>query len=280
MNTLLERIPALDRRLIFLAVGLAVIIPIAWPVDLPGLRVTPEVRGVYDTIERLPANSVIAVSIDFDPSSAPETYPMGIAILHHAFSRNLRVIVLGLWQTGTGMAEEMTRMVAGEHEKKDGVDYVFLGWAPGRTNVIMGVGQDLMQTFPKDFYGHDTASLPVLSGVKSFRDVGYVISLASGDPGLEQWYIYGAEKYRFLLGGGTTAVMAPGMYPYLNAGQINGLIGGMKGAAEYESLIGRPDRATSGMGAQSYTHLLIVLLIALTNVAYFANRPKKEGIAR
>ena len=33
--------------------------------------------------------------------------------------------------------------------------------------------------------------------------------------------------------------MAPGLYPFLRSGQINGLIGGLQGAAEYETLIGQ-----------------------------------------
>ena len=266
MRTLAERIMSLDRRIIFVMVGLAVIIPIIWPLNLPGLRFSSEVRGVYDTIEHLP--------------SAPELYPMGVAILRHAFSRNLRVIVLGLWNTGTGMAEKITQNVAREFGKKDGVDYVFLGWAPGNVNVIMGLGQDLYRTFPRDFYGKETAGLSVLNGVRSLRDVGYVVSLAAGDPGIEAWYIYGAEKYRFPLGGGCTAVIAPGMYPYLKAGQINGLIGGMKGAAEYENLIRHPEKATAGMDAQSATHLLIVILILLTNVAYIITRRQRGGTAQ
>jgi len=275
MRAIAQRLVSLDRRIIFFLVALAVVLPIIRPLNLPGLRFTPEVRGVYATIERLPPNSPVVISVDFDPSTAPELYPMGVAILRHAFVRNLRVIVLGLWQTGTGIGEEMTRRVARELDKKDGVDYVFLGWAPGATNVIIGLGQDLYRTFPKDFYGKETMELPVLNGVRSLRDVGYVVTLAAGDPGIEAWYIYGAEKYRFPLGGGCTAVIAPGMYPYLNAGQINGLIGGMKGAAEYENLIRRPDRATAGMDTQSVTQLLIIVLILLTNVAYFLTRRQK-----
>jgi hypothetical protein len=215
--------------------------------------------------------------MDFEPSTAPELYPMGVAIMRHAFSRNLRVIVLGLWQLGTGMAEKMVRDTAREFNKKDGVDFVFLGWAPGTTNVIIGLGQDLYRTFPRDFYGKETAGLPVLNGVRSLSNVGYVISLAAGDPGIEAWYIYGAEKYRFPLGGGCTAVIAPGLYPYLNTGQINGLIGGMKGAAEYESLIRHPEKATAGMDVQSVTQLLIIILILLTNVAYFMIRRQQGG---
>ena len=44
--------------------------------------------------------------------------------------------------------------------------------------------------------------------------------------------------------------MAPGLYPLLRSGQINGLIGGLRGAAEYESLIGQKGTAVAGMDAR------------------------------
>ena len=41
------------------------------------------------------------------------------------------------------------------------------------------------------------------------------------------------------------------------------LIGGLAGAAEYETLIEHPDAATSGMRPQSVTHLVLIVFIAL-----------------
>lgn len=66
-----------------------------------------------------------------------------------------------------------------------------------------------------------------------------------------------------------TAVIAPGLYPFLDTGQINGLIGGLRGAAEYETLIGMKGKAVAGMDAQSATHFIIIGLIVLCNLFYF-----------
>ena len=81
--------------------------------------------------------------------------------------------------------------------------------------------------------------MPVLQGIANLRDVNYAISLGAGNPGVEAWYVFGKDKYKFELGGGCTGVMAPGLYPLLRSGQINGLIGGLRGAAVYETLIGQ-----------------------------------------
>ncbi|MBI2370983.1 MAG: hypothetical protein HYV08_12240, partial [Deltaproteobacteria bacterium] len=113
--------------------------------------------------------------------------------------------------------------------------------------------------------------------IRSLREVRYAVDLAAGTPGIETWYVYGKEKYGFELGGGSTAVSAAGLYPLLQTGQINGLIGGLRGAAEYETLLGQKGKAIAGMDAQSATHLLIIVLIVLCNVSFFLSRRAAGG---
>jgi hypothetical protein len=81
---------------------------------------------------------------------------------------------------------------------------------------------------------------------------------------------YGKE-----MGAGITAVMAPKFYAYVRSGQLVGLLGGMKGAAEYEELVGAKGMATSGMGAQSMVHVMIIIFVLLGNIAYFAGRGRQ-----
>jgi hypothetical protein len=50
------------------------------------------------------------------------------------------------------------------------------------------------------------------------------------------------------------------------------LIGGLRGAAEYEGLVGAKGRAIAGMDAQSATHLAIILLVVTCNLFYFSLR--------
>jgi hypothetical protein len=257
----------LDRRWIFLLIAIVTLIPLLYPMGLP-IRVSPEVQKVYDYIERLPEGTVVLLSLDFEPAGKPELYPMAIALLHHAFQQHLKVVGMTLWPAGTGMAESIFTQVAQENNKEKGVDYVFLGYAPGEANAIISMGQDLYAAFPTDYYGTAITELPLLKNVRTLRDVHYVISLSVGFPGLDTWYVYGKEKYGFELGGGCTAVSVPRFYPLLDTGQINGLLGGLRGAAEYEVLLQREGKAIAGMDAQSATHFLIIVLIVVCNIFY------------
>ena len=266
-----ERMLKIDRRIIFLVIGLCTLLPLLYPVGLP-IKISSEVRGVYDHIESLPEQSVFLLSIDFDPASKPELYPQAIALLRHAFRKNLRVITMTLWVSGTGMADQIVTQVAKEMSKEYGTDYAFLGWSPGGQAVIINMGQDLYSAFPSDYGGRPTKELAVLNGVRNLKDVGYMVDLGAGRPGVEEWYVFGKDKYKFELGGGCTGVMAPGLYPLLRSGQINGLIGGLRGAAEYESLIDQKGQAVAGMDAQSATHIAIIVLVIICNVFYLSLR--------
>jgi hypothetical protein len=64
--------------------------------------------------------------------------------------------------------------------------------------------------------------------------------------------------------------MAPEQYPFLDSGQLVGLLTGMKGAAEYEKLVGAPALATRGMLGQSAAVVLILVFIALGNAGQLA----------
>ena len=75
-----------------------------------------------------------------------------------------------------------------------------------------------------------------------------------------------------------TLISAPEYFPYVQSGQLSGLLGGLAGAAEYEEMIDRPGWGVTGMAAQSLAHVTIVLLIVLGNFVYFWNR--RQGVSR
>jgi hypothetical protein len=278
MSTFADRLLRLDRRIIFLLIGVMTLLPLLFPLGLP-VHVSPEVKKVYDHIESLPAGTSILLSFDFEPGGKPELYPMALALLRQAFQRNLKVLGVTLWPAGAGLAEAALTQVAQEAGKERGIDYVFLGYAPGEANAVISMGQDFRAAFPTDYAGTKIAEIPLLANVRSLRDIPYVISLSVGFPGIETWYVYGKEKYGFELGGGCTAVSAPRFYPLLNTGQINGLLGGLRGAAEYELLISKQAKAIAGMDAQSATHFLIIALIVIRNAAYFLTGQAKGRLS-
>ncbi|MGR3302091.1 MAG: hypothetical protein ACUZ8I_06245 [Candidatus Scalindua sp.] len=269
----MERLLNIDRRIIFAIVAVAVTIPLLIRFDLP-VPVTKEVRGIYDKIDSLSEGSHVLIAFDYDPASKEELQPMAVALLHHCFRKNIKVIGMTLNPGGTGLANSAITEVGKEYNKINGEDYVFLGYKTGVELVMINMGENIYSAFPKDFYGNTTADLPVLKGVQSLHDFDFVIDLASGSS-IEAWIAFGKEKYDFDLGAGCTAVIGPDMYPFLQSKQIEGLMSGLKGAAEYEILINRKSTAVAGMSPQSVAHVLVVLFVIFGNFLYFMTGRKK-----
>jgi hypothetical protein len=264
--SLLDRLSKLDRRVIFLTVALAVIVPIFLPLRLP-VEVSAPVRQLYQVIEELPEHSVVLISIDYDPSGAPELQPATLSLMRHCFRRNLRVMVLGLWAPGVPLGMQALEEVGEqEYQKQYGVDYVNFGYRPGGAVTLVNLGRDIHDVCRQDVYGTAVEDLPMMDDVKDASDIGLVISMSMGIPGSDQWIWYYHARYRGQLATAQTAIGAPRYYQYLQTGQLVGLVGGMKGAAEYERLVESPGLATVGMDSQSIAHLLIIGFVILGNV--------------
>ena len=269
----LETLAKIDKRYIFVLIALTVIVPLLFPIGMP-ITVTSEVKAVYDHIERIPPGSAILVALDYDPAALAELYPMTIAVLRHAYSRKIRVIGMTLWPTGATLGNLAMREAA-EGIAQAGEDYVYLGFVTGGLAVIMGMGEDISDVFPKDYSGNPISEIPAMKGIKNYKDIALIVDLAAGSTP-ETWIVFAGTTYDQTIAVGCTAVSAVGYYPYLNSKQIIGLIGGMKGAAEYEKLMDARGTATSGMDSQSITHIAIILLIVIANISYFAARREER----
>jgi hypothetical protein len=276
--TLHDRLLALDRRWVFGVLALFVIIPLFIDFTVP---VTPvkEVRVIYDFIEGLKPGDYVLLSLDYDPGSMAELNPVAYAMLEQCYAKKLKVITLTLSQTGAQMAEEIVKDVADScmlyhgFKPQRGIDYVYLGYKPYPGLIILGMGMNFRIPFPQDYYGSTLDSIPMMRGIKNYDNIKGVINLSAGNVS-DMWVANGNTRYNVKLALAMTGVMAADYYPYYQSGQIFGIIGGMKGAAEYERLCKNPGLAIEAMKVQVFAHIVIIIFIIIGNLAYFFGRRK------
>jgi hypothetical protein len=273
-TSIVEKLSNIDRRIIYMVIALAVIVPFFIPMELP-IYVSPPVQSVYDYIESLPEGGVVLMGFNFSPSTKPELYPMSLAILRHCYSRKLKVVGMTVYYSAAVLADEAMQTVAQEYGYEELRDYVYLGYKQGARQVMLGMGEDISDPFPSDYVGRPIEDIPMMENIKNYEDIDLVVDFGSGDSP-EWWVAYAGTRYHQTIAVGCTGVMASELYPYLKARQLVGLMVGLKGAAEYEKLIGKPAKASLGMKAQSIAHLAIILLVILGNVVYFLSRRKTE----
>ena len=278
---------SLDRRIIFLIVGLSVLIPLLKPewIDLP-IRPTPESQIVFDEINKLNAGDKILLSFEYSPSTKPEIHPMAIAILKHLYAKNIQVYGFALWPDGNFMSTEAFSEVSNDYDKKYGVDYVNLGYKPGQEAVIKGISSDIRTLYTVDLQGTSINDIPMMKDVINIEDFDFVFSLSAGYPGSKEWVQYACDPKNIPLSTGCTSIQVTDIMPYVENDQIRGILAGMPGAAEYESLVEaelekmemavKPGEASGMMAAQSIAHVVIVLFIIFGNISYFITRKKNR----
>ncbi len=266
-----ERVLSVDRRLIYAAMGVAVIIPAIFTMHIP-VTLSSEVRAVHEFTEEVKDGDILFLAIDFDPSTMAELLPMAEAVMRQVFENDGRLLMSSLSQFGPPMANELITRLAREYGKESGVDFVYLGYKPYPAITILAMGTDFRVPFPLDFYNQPTDELPMMAGVHNFDDVEGVIALCGGNAA-DMWITYGNAKYGMPVALGVTGVMAADYYQYLQSGQLFGLLPGIKGAAEYEQLTNTTGgEGLRGIPYQTTTHFVVLFFIILTNIAFFAQR--------
>jgi hypothetical protein len=358
-----EKFLSIDRRWIYLLIGLVVLVPFFFvkgnsmvervmlpapgssdstamiltpvgpsPLGLGQIVPSQEVISIYNLVDSLGPENAIMIGWDFDPGTEAENQPMGVALLRHAFSRRVPVFITAYSALGQGLAENGLASVfdqrvpgnfafvrwadweycreagrAGRDSLEavwetthdlpedmrgwvfEGVDLVHLGFLPYFGLVILGMGTSIVTQYPTDMYDNDISEMPILQAHRNLRKVDLAVTLA-GSAACMSWVVYGTSRVGLPVAFGVTAVMATDYFPYIQSGQIVGMLGGMRGAAEYEILIadggytvppGETDpvitgRGFRGMDVQSMTHILIILLVIMGNLAYFAGGIHKK----
>ena len=281
----------LDRRWIFLMMFLAVTVPI-YIIGRTG-KTFPEVpsklaQQVFHEIERLNPGDPILLSFDYDPASEGELGPMATAFVKHCAEKQLKMYFMALWPVGPQMIDNTIEKVI----KPDfpqlvyGTDYVNLGYKSGNEGVIKVIVTNLRELYTTDVKGTSLDNVPMMNGIENVQNFRLVINVSAGYAGTKEWVQYAVTPFpdKIRLVAGCTGVQAPLLYPYIPQ-QLPGLLGAIKGAAEYEKLVidkyggDTPDpkylEGLRRMGPQLVAHLLIIALIIVANILYFIEKRRE-----
>lgn len=298
--TFSDRINNLDRRWLYLLVGVFAVIPLLCPLGMP-VNISPAVQALYDRVESLEPGEIIMVSFDYGPSTGPENDPMADALIHHALTRDLRLVMLALYPIGglnEGL-EEMERCV-GPLDPPNGLlessiypgkfygqDFVYLGYKDGGLATMRQMNENIHTVFPEDYYGTPVTEYPLSNEVMGYGDIAFAFSVSTGIIG-EWWANTVNAQFGIPVACGCTAVSAPKYFAYYKAGQMFSLLGGLKGAAEYERLVcdnyplvkdqtlAQTFYAGKGWDVQSVVYSIITIFIILGNVAFLIERRRQR----
>ncbi|MCB5228829.1 MAG: hypothetical protein LHW44_01995 [Candidatus Cloacimonetes bacterium] len=235
-----ERIQKLDRRWIYIVVALAIILPLAIPFNSDNVT-SPPTENLYQFIDAMAGRQDRAVLMSFyhDASTMPELFPMEVAIIRHCFERNIKVFMLTWFPQGAPIIDYAINTVKEEYPNiKSGVDYCNFGYIPAALALptILGMGDNIATAVKTDAEGRKVENLEIIKGVTNYSEMNLVVEFSGLSAG-GTWLFYARPKFGLNIAVGVTAVMAADEYPYLQSGQMIGMLAGLKGAAEYEKLV-------------------------------------------
>jgi hypothetical protein len=286
-----ERLQRFDRRWLFLAMGLAIILPLLFPLDLP-VKPSPMVQSHYYTVEGLQEGDTVFVSLDLEPASTPELEPYFRAVLLQLKRKNVKLVFATTWYQAPPLVERWIKEMVDQPIAPEGtpgydgppdrayvknVDYVYLGFREGRQAAVASFGADLRGTFDgRAADGTPLDQIPMMTGIKQLKDFELIVLVSAGFPGLKEYVQLVQTRYDLRMVGACTAVSTTDYTPYYQAGQILGLVGGLAAAAEYEGMVGKPGLASQAADVLNAAHLMVILAIVLGNIIYFAGRAHRR----
>ena len=279
-QTFWQRMQQIPRYYVYLLLAAVVVWQLLMPIRLP-IVPSSATTGLYDAIKAAPDDKLIIISTDWDASTQAETGPQTQAVINACFQLKKRFVIMNMQPPmGVKLSNDIALAVGKQYGARYGIDWANWGYKYGYGNVLMALAKDIPKAIGDDFDGKPATTLPLMKGVKDIKSISLVIEITGLSGMTESWIGLIQGPYQVPFASAYTAVMAPGYYPFLDSGQMKGMLVGAKGAAEMEALVKRPGSATTIMNVQSWAHVLIIVLIVLGNVGYVLSRSRRGERAR
>ena len=276
--SILDQINNLDRRIIYLLAWIFVLYPLIYPIGLP-VPIGSDARSWYNFVENnVNDGDTVIFAPMYGVSGMPELFPMTVATMKHILEKDVKIIVVSFWTEGPLVFNQVLYQVnPDDYGKVYGEDWINLGYVPGSETAMGGLATSFQNNVAQDYMEHRPLSnFPIMDNVKSATDIDLIISFETGTPGAPEWLRQWNTPYGTALIVGCIGVSVPGMIPYVTSGQISALMPGLTVSAEYELLINKPGLAIAAVDAVSTSHILVVILVIIGNIAYFLSRGSEK----
>jgi len=237
---------------LLLALAAAFFLPLARPAGVP--REWPGVAAAFAAVEQLPPQAAVTLFWAYDPASAGELDLVAAPLVRHLLARGARLEVVSLLPNGPATARRLVTAARAAGSAAEGalpvstVDYTFL---PGGAVVLPTLAQQA----------------PALTVV-----------LAAQASDVQLWLELVAPAQAAPVIAGVAAGADPILRPYLDSGQLLGLVSGFDGAYSYGQRARVDLPANEGpmrrqiVGQNVAGLVLIGLLLAGNVVALLAGR--------
>lgn len=246
---------------IFLIFGLSVTLLLwsGWPLPAGAPMLWQGVEDAFAAVDRLPQGARVQLLWAYDPATAGEMELVTAPVLRHLLARNVTLDVVSLLPNGPATARRVFATVEAE-----------------RLPDLSAIG--VRRTLDVRFLPGGVTVLPLLGTASA--DLAVVFGAQAED--VQQWLEQVAPVNRAPVLAVTSAGADPPLRPFLESGQLVGLVSGYDGAYHYYELLGETPPAAvrslrTQVAGQGYGALAILAIIVLGNLAALLTGRRQDG---
>jgi len=261
--------------LLGLMVGLPVFLLYSQPVGRA--HAWPGVAEAYTVVQNLPPAAPVLILWGYDPSTADEMDLVALPMMAHLFDRQSRPAVVTLLPTGLATARRLfarttTDQIADQTftSQPNSTAYSEIGFLPGGAVALSWLGQS------DNFSQIETANLTPELAQALAAGPALAIVVAAQAEDVQQWLELVqplAQMRQTPVVAFTSAGADPALRPYLDSGQLAGLVSGFDGGYTYQQLrerpLSQPEETLYRLHLvfQNWGHMAFLLIIILGNLA-------------
>jgi hypothetical protein len=273
--SIVDKLLEIDQRIIYALLFIALAFPILNPVILP-MAIQGYSQQAFDFSDSIPEGSIVI----FEGGLTAATYPQGgpgmVVQIYHMLTKGVKVIFFSIgteqtvW-TMTAIETALDKLPAGT-PAENGVNWVHLGYIAGGEAGTGSLVNDIRGTVQADYFGTPIDDIPLLEGVNDASSFSAVLWWGGSEGSMPYGIRQISVPFDIPITGMCTTNEVPNFSPYISAGQLQGIFGGVRGSAEYEYLLKLPGPALGQAMATNFGGLLWMIMVILGNVLYFIKR--------
>lgn len=257
--------------LLFWLIGIGLALPILMQPTGPtgAAHEWPGVAGAFAAIDDLPAGAHVLTYWAYDPATAGEMDSVVQPVLTHLIGKQSQLIVATPLPGGMPMFTRLLDRVIAQ-ARLTYLDYlpVEIGFLPGENTVLPLLGQDWQRTLDPETAAA-RADLPA-------QPIALSLVVAARAEYAQHWLEQVAPLNHAPVILVTSAAAEPILRPYLDSGQVQGMVSGFDGGGSYWSLLRDVEEIAVPAESllqqrrwliyQNWGHMLFILVIVVASV--------------
>ncbi len=290
--SLAEKLQSLPKSALYIILFVATSIPLFFTIPIPNKESKASI-DFYQEVQKVPEGSTVLIASDWTNATRGESAGEYKALLRILMRKKVKFAV---YTTADPQAPQASkdvirfindeRVAAKQKPYERWTDWVNVGYFPNGEGATNSIASNVRSAFAdkKDFSPdgalHPVMESPVLKNIQKVEDFPALIIVTGSNT--SNVAIERINSLPILLA--VTGVMGPEMNVYYTSGQVKGLVTGLKGVYDIETLMQKdyPDQVNLDNGAKYYPtlHLALVVLIVtviIGNLGMFLGRKRSEA---